>query len=96
MKQKVLVDVRVICEPPSSAARWAYTMEDQARKFEAWCRDFEAFVRDHRSQDPVSLSVEREYEERCSHCGRRWEEDAEGPVCCDKAQQEWNEAKVAA
>ena len=96
MKKKVLIDVHVICEPPASATRWAYTVEQQARQLEEWCREFEEFVRDHRSQDPVSLSVQRQYEERCSHCGRQWEEDADGPVCCDKAQQEWDEAKAAA
>lgn len=89
MKKKVLVDVHVICEPPASAIRWAYTVEQRARQLEEWCREFEKFVRDHRSQDPVSLSVERQYEERCSHCGYQWEEDADGPVCCEKAQAEW-------
>lgn len=89
MKQKVLVDLHVVCEPPYSVGRWSRTLEDKAKRLEEWCRDFEEFLRDHRSQDPVSLSVEREYQEQCSLCGREWEEDEEGPLCCNEAQQEW-------
>ena len=93
MKQKVLVNVSVSCEPPYTVGRWCRTMEDKAKQLEAWCREFEEFIRDHRSQDPIGLSVEREYQEQCSHCGSEWEEDKDGPLCCNEAQKEWDAAK---
>ena len=89
MKEKVLVDVRILCDPPGLVGSWSHTLEDKARRLEEWCREFEEFVRDHRSQDAVGLTVEREYQDQCSFCGREWEEDADGPLCCREAQEEW-------
>lgn len=90
MKQKVLVDVKVVCDPPYMAGYWGRNLEDKARQLEKWCREFEQFVRDHRSQDPVGIYVEREYQEQCSHCGYEWETDDTGcPVCCHIAMEEW-------
>ena len=95
MKLKVLVELKVFCEPPYTVGRWTNTLENKAKELEQWCRKFEEFVRDHRSQDPVSLSVKREYEEQCSHCRYKWETDEEGcPVCCNKAQSEWEEQNI--
>ena len=93
MKERILVNVSVICDPPYAVGRWTRTMEQKAKALESWCREFEEFIRDHRSQDPIDLHVEREYQEQCSHCGREWEEDKDGPVCCDEAQKEWNETQ---
>lgn len=93
MKTKVLIDVTVSCDPPSSIGRWSRDMEGKARALESWAMEFEEFIRDHRSQDPVSLVVERQYQDQCSHCGREWEEDSDGPLCCAKAQEEWNVEK---
>ena len=90
MKQKVLVDVSVVCDPPAFVGRWSRTLEEKGKRLEEWCREFEEFVRDHRSQDAIGLSVQREYREQCSHCGREWEEDADGPLCCNAAQAEYN------
>ena len=94
VKQKVLIDLHVTCDPPYSVGRWSKTLEDKAKRLEEWCRDFEEFLRDHRSQDPVSLNVEREYQEQCSLCGREWEEDADGPLCCNEAQDEWHKQRA--
>ena len=71
-------------------------MEHRAKRLEEWCSEFEDFVRDHRSQDPIRLTVERVYEMQCSHCHNEWEEDTETgePLCCGKAQEEWAAAKV--
>ena len=89
MKQKVLIDIKVVCDPPNDVTRWDRTLEAKAKSLEGWCRDFESFVRDHRSQDPVGMSVEREYQEQCSYCGYEWETDDDGvPVCCQKAIDE--------
>lgn len=96
MKHKVLVNLSVTCDPPYSVGRWSRTLEDKASRLEEWCRDFEAFLRDHRSQDPVSLTVEREYQEQCSFCRGKWEEDADGPLCCNSAQEEWDRQRADA
>lgn len=95
-KVRVLNGLRVEIEPPHGAWGWRQPLEQQARNLERWAREFEAFIRDHRSQDPVSLTVIRDHEDQCSHCGRAWEEDADGPLCCDAALAEWNEAKEKA
>ena len=95
MKQKVLVNVTVECSPPSHVTRWIPTLEKQAKALESWASDFNDFIRDHRSQDPIDLYINREYEEQCSHCGYTWEEDSltGEPQCCGRAQQEWLESK---
>lgn len=96
MKTKVLVDVTVSCDPPIGIGRWTRTLEDRAKALESWAREFEEFIRDHRSQDPVSLSVERHFQTQCSHCGYEWEEDETGPLCCQKANDEWSLEKQRA
>ena len=72
---KRVVDIRVIAEPSSSwVLSGCRTMEDRARALESWAIELEKFVRDHRSQDGVSLTVEREKAVVCSGCGADWEE----------------------
>jgi len=93
-KVRVLSDLRIEVEPPHHIGRYLRSMEDIAREMEGWAREFEAFIRDHRSQDPIRLSVERIYEDQCSHCRSEWEEDADGPLCCQKAQDEWTEHRA--
>lgn len=95
MKQKILIDLKVVCDPPYTVGSWARTLEEKAKHLEVWCREFEEFVRDHRSQDPIGILVEREYQDQCSHCGREWETDEEGcPLCCNKAQKEWEDTRL--
>lgn len=97
MKTKVLVDVKLECEAPNYVGRYERTPERIARAIEDWIKEFTGFLRDHRSQDMIGLSVERIYEYRCSYCESEWEEDENGcPVCCDTAIEEWehrNDAK---
>jgi hypothetical protein len=68
-----LVDLRIVVDPPRQ--RWwsDQTEERRIRELEAWARELEAFVRDHRSQDPISLTVEKETKTVCDLCGREWE-----------------------
>lgn len=94
-KVQVLANVRVEVEPPRFVSYYRRSTEDIARELEGWAREFEAFIRDHRSQDPVYLTVQRDFEDQCSHCKSQWEEDADGPLCCSKAQEEWEAAKEA-
>lgn len=83
-----IVDVKVVCEPPNYIARYAgfgrsYGSPEYWVKYEsdlkAWIREFQEFIRDHRSQDPVSLDVEIQRQDQCSACGREWEPDEN---CC--------------
>lgn len=90
MKQHILSDVQIICEPPS----WFYDYNDlerTARYYERWVKEFHDFIRDHRSQDPVNLNVERIFKDVCSFCGSEWEWGTEEPGCCQKAADEWQE-----
>ena len=95
MKKFVLVGAKVVLDPPRWVESYHRTVEDRAKALERWAQDLQEFIRDHRSQDPVSITVEREYQNQCSHCGREWEEDADGPVCCGIAQEEWTASKTA-
>ena len=72
-KIKRLDDVRIVVEPPDYVGRWCRSIEERAKELVAWAREFEQWVRDHRSQDPVSLSVERIEPSVCSGCGAEWE-----------------------
>ena len=90
MKKNVLVNTTIEIELPYIPGWIINNAEARAKYLEEWCKEFEAFVRDHRSQDPVSLSVIREYEDQCTHCGLLWEEDEDGPICCSKAQSEFH------
>ena len=90
--EKVLVDVQATIE--FHLKWWDYgvhkngkfvegTMEDRAKCLEERCQDLKQFLKDHRSQDEVELTVERKYADQCSVCGREWEPDVEdGITCC--------------
>lgn len=81
---EVTTDIRVVIDPPRwlGGDIWGLysrdSIEDQSRRAEEWAREFEAFVRDHRSQDPVTLSVERVRAVVCSACEQPWETDVDG------------------
>lgn len=94
MKKKILSDVVITCDPPRGY--WRKTLEDQAEYYESWVKEFTAFMRDHRSQDPVYLNVERQYKDVCEFCENEWEVDGTGcPCCCNKAQEEWKKQRDA-
>jgi hypothetical protein len=77
-----LVSLRIVVDPPRPSY-WGQTEEQRVRELEAWARELEAFVRDHRSQDPISVTVERETETVCDQCHREWETYTEdGVTCC--------------
>ena len=75
-----LVDLRIVVDPPMASTYWRRTEEQRIRELEAWARELEEFVRDHRSQDPISLTVERETETVCDQCSRKWETYTEDGV----------------
>lgn len=89
-KTRVLFDVKIECDPPLVFGRSFKSLEDVADEYEVWVRDFQYFIRDHRSQDPVSLTVIRDYKDVCSYCNNEWETDDDGvPCCCQNAVREY-------
>lgn len=90
---KRLVDVRIEAEPPYG---WYYRPPDlakQAARLEEWVAAFHDFIRDHRSQDPVSLRVERVHETQCSGCGSVWETDSGFCASCESPVAQDEEGK---
>lgn len=81
-RRAVLVDSRVIATFPYVSWNSQKQYADALRRE---CRDFEAFLRDHRSQDLVTLHVEAITEDQCSACGCEWESytDDEGVWCAN-------------
>ena len=70
-RKHVLVDV--VVEADLSGMTWTRrgdTEEEKAKDLERAVKDFHEFLRDHRSQDMVSLNVERKYKDLCSNCGK--------------------------
>lgn len=95
MKKKVLINAHVEADL-DAAISWSRDIADYANRLERAVKEFHDFVRDHRSMDWVNLSVIRDYEDQCEHCGEKWENsiDDDGvPVCCGKAIEE-HEAKI--
>lgn len=74
-KERQLEGVRITVDPPSWLCRsrqiggQAYYVD----QVEQWVKEFNDWLRDHRSQDDVTLTVDRQYAERCSECGTPWE-----------------------
>lgn len=58
-------------------------LEDEIKTIESRIQDFQEFIKDHRSQDDITLCAVREYEEQCSLCGEGWDEvnDEDGHYC---------------
>ena len=97
MKIEVISDVRIEATPHHSVGQWCCgDMEKYAKALESWAKEFEDFVRDHRSQDQICLDVIRDKAIVCEHCGYDWEVDDDGcPACCDKAVEEWESEQTA-
>jgi len=87
-----VVDVRIICDPPSYIYSWAdWSHERGSPEWWAevhkatlkWVDEFCEFIRDHRSQDPVYLNVVKDEQAQCSRCGNEWEVfDDDGVTYC--------------
>ncbi len=75
-KIRRMVDVKIECDPPRYSGYGGRSMEALHDYYTSWVKDFHAFIRDHRSQDPVELSVEAINEDQCSACGCKWETSA--------------------
>lgn len=87
-----IMDMRIVINPPSHVGRnirHEYGSEEYwktlEKEYERWLKEFDAFVRDHRSQDGnrLMLSIEKTTQECCAACGDRWDinEDERGAFC---------------
>lgn len=54
---------------------WRVGPEEHAKNLRRAVKEFNDFLRDHRSQDLITLSVECEYKDFCSSCLDEWEAD---------------------
>lgn len=76
-----MTDFRIVVDPPY----FGPYMSEKLRiaSLESWARELEDFVRDHRSQDPITVTVERVTETQCDQCGCPWEvaTDDNGTFC---------------
>lgn len=69
-RKNVLVDVVVKADLSGMTfTRRGDTEEAKAKDLERAVKEFHDFLCDHRSQDMVSLNVERKYKDICSACG---------------------------
>ena len=81
-KVVVIKDVRVECE---FGLDW-YDRQSEEHRIKALQREidsFHNFVKDHRSQDHITLNMVKDYEDQCSVCGALWEtyEEIDGVFC---------------
>lgn len=70
--RKVLVDAHVEAEFPLRWRRFD-DPEDLAKWLNEQCKEFVDFLRDHRSQDWIQLTVVRDENDLCSVCREAWE-----------------------
>ena len=83
-KNTILSDVTISITPTT---RWwrRLSMEEVAAEYESWVKEFKEFLRDHRSQDVISLDVVRVFSDHCSACGKPWEPDEGTCAWCGEA-----------
>lgn len=84
IRKNVIVGAHV--EATMDVGYWDYDQADPeslGKCLERKCKDFEDFLRDHRSQDMISLEVVRETQNQCAACNAEWEADEyDGAVHC--------------
>lgn len=80
---KVLVDVEVEADLSGMVYGYNTSLEDYANRLDKAATEFHDFLRDHRSQDMVCLTINRIRKDICSHCRNEWETDtdADGTWC---------------
>jgi hypothetical protein len=76
MLKDVLVDAHVEADLSGmlwgSRSRYSKNPLELAKDLERACKEFHDFLRDHRSQDMVQLSVEKTIRNLCSACKDEW------------------------
>jgi protein-arginine kinase activator protein McsA len=74
-----LVDTELILTHNVTYYRWD-TDESYSQRLKEWAEELEEFIRDHRSQDRISIEVHRKMEDQCDQCGKPWEPDTQDGV----------------
>ena len=72
-RARVLVDAYVRATMQCAWRRRHLTETEYANVLDKEIEEFADFLRDHRSQDRISLAVVRDYKDLCSNCGKEWE-----------------------
>jgi hypothetical protein len=90
---RVALNFRVVASVDES-----YSFETDAAKkqlvFAKRAKELEAEIRRHCDGFAQTWI---EYDSECSHCGLSWETEKTGePVCCTKAQEEWERNRSTA
>jgi hypothetical protein len=69
-KRRVLVDIEVVADLSNMCCCRQGRVLPEVWEKELKCavKEFEDFLRDHRSQDKISLDVRRVYQNQCSAC----------------------------
>ena len=84
-----MTDVTVECEMPYIPYYIRGNLKEEEKYLKNWVKDFQDFIRDHRSQDPVNLSVVPIYKDVCSKCEREYESyDENGKTFCANCGEE--------
>jgi|GEM_PF-1902643 len=88
MKKTKRFNYRVVVEP----AIYPF-FSDTEQHIKAICERIKEEIKRH--VDNVSnVYINWDTQAYCEHCGHGWEEDENGcPLCCDKAQEEWEAQK---
>jgi hypothetical protein len=77
------MDVHLELDPPNWIYSYNNSVERRTQELRAWAKEFEGFIRDHRSRDAVSVNVIEERKDLCSVCGGEWETyQEEGETFC--------------
>lgn len=80
---EVKSNVRVEIEFPNYGYWRNPTPEQEITRLNGRIKDFEDFLRDHRSQDSVGFSVVYDTGQVCSACNKPWEVYRDGDnTCC--------------
>lgn len=91
MKKKIVTGIHLELEIPY-ANYLGRELKLLSAHYEREAKDLQEFIRDHRSCDQYTIHVVKETETICEFCNDEWETlDSGEPVCCTKAQEEWNE-----
>jgi transposase len=93
-KIKKLRDIHITLDPPQLWCGWGHPAYEKT--LNSWARELEEFIRDHRSQDQISINIIRETYDTCSVCGREWEvyNEDDGSIVCSNCGAIIEEAKV--
>lgn len=90
---KVKPITRVYLTVEITEPRFTKDPREWAKRGHKRCADIGRLLHAAGFDDIGEVGYEVEEPARCSLCGSEWEEDADGPLCCTAAQNEWMAAQ---